>query len=42
MGKILLLEDSEMKRDMLSRCLERRGFEVTIGVDGQTRSRRSF
>ncbi|MBN2371319.1 MAG: response regulator [Vicinamibacteria bacterium] len=35
MPKILLVEDNEMNRDMLSRRLERRGYEVTIAVDGQ-------
>ena len=35
MAKILLVEDNEMNRDMLSRRLERRGFEVVIAVDGQ-------
>ena len=35
MGKILLVEDNEMNRDMLSRRLERKGFEVIIAVDGQ-------
>ena len=35
MAKILLLEDNEMNRDMLSRRLERKGFEVLIAVDGQ-------
>ena len=34
MTKILLVEDNEMNRDMLSRRLERRGFEVGIAVDG--------
>jgi len=33
--KILLVEDNEMNRDMLSRRLERRGYEVVIAVDGQ-------
>jgi len=33
-AKILLVEDNEMNRDMLSRRLARRGFEVTIAVDG--------
>ncbi len=32
--KILLVEDNEMNRDMLSRRLERRNFEVRIAVDG--------
>ena len=35
MIKILLIEDNEMNRDMLSRRLERKGFEVIIAVDGQ-------
>ena len=35
MSKILLVEDNEMNRDMLSRRLERKGFEVAIAVDGQ-------
>ncbi|NES73520.1 MAG: response regulator [Okeania sp. SIO2D1] len=34
MVKILLVEDNEMNRDMLSRRLTRRGFEVIIAVDG--------
>jgi two-component system cell cycle response regulator DivK len=34
MAKILLVEDDEMNRDMLSRRLLRRGFEVLIAVDG--------
>ena len=34
MPKILLVEDNEMNRDMLSRRLERRGFEVVIAGDG--------
>jgi two-component system, cell cycle response regulator DivK len=32
--KVLIVEDNEMNRDMLSRRLERRGFEVVIAVDG--------
>ena len=35
MNKILLVEDNEMNRDMLSRRLVRKGFEVVIAVDGQ-------
>jgi two-component system cell cycle response regulator DivK len=35
MPKILLVEDNEMNRDMLSRRLERRSFSVIIAVDGQ-------
>ena len=34
MAKILLVEDNEMSRDMLSRRLQRRGFEVITAVDG--------
>ncbi len=34
MAKILLVEDNEMNRDMLSRRLVRKGFEVVIAVDG--------
>jgi CheY-like chemotaxis protein len=36
MPKILLVEDNEMNRDMLSRRLERKGFEVIVAVDGQS------
>lgn len=35
MPKILLVEDNEMNRDMLSRRLTRRGYEVVIATDGQ-------
>ena len=35
MAKILLVEDNEMNRDMLSRRLVRNGFEVSIAIDGQ-------
>ena len=35
MAKILLVEDNEMNRDMLSRRLERRGYEVIVAVDGE-------
>jgi len=34
MAKILLVEDNEMNRDMLSRRLIRRGYEVVIAIDG--------
>ena len=34
MAKILLVEDNELNRDMLSRRLIRRGFDVVIAVDG--------
>lgn len=32
--KILLVEDNEMNRDMLSRRLQRKGYDVLIAVDG--------
>ena len=35
MPKILLVEDNEMNRDMLSRRLERRGYEVVMAMDGE-------
>ena len=35
MAKLLLVENNEMNRDMLSRRLLRRGFEVEMAVDGQ-------
>jgi len=35
MPKILLVEDNEMNRDMLSRRLERRGYQVAIALDGE-------
>ncbi len=34
MAKILLVEDNEMNRDMLSRRLTRRGYDVVVAVDG--------
>lgn len=34
MARILLVEDNEMNRDMLSRRLVRRGYEVTMALDG--------
>ena len=34
MAKILLVEDNEMNRDMLSRRLERKGYTVVLAVDG--------
>jgi len=33
--KILLVEDNEMNRDMLTRRLQRRGYNVVIAVDGK-------
>ena len=35
MSRILLVEDNEMNRDMLSRRLERKAYEVIIAIDGQ-------
>jgi CheY-like chemotaxis protein len=35
MTKILLVEDNELNRDMLSRRLSRNGFEILIAVNGQ-------
>jgi CheY-like chemotaxis protein len=35
MPKILIVEDNEMNRDMLSRRLARQGFEVAMAVDGK-------
>jgi DNA-binding response OmpR family regulator len=36
MAKILLIEDNEMNRDMLSRRLTKRGFEVVVAPDGES------
>jgi CheY-like chemotaxis protein len=35
MTKILLVEDNEMNRDMLSRRLERKGYSISVALDGQ-------
>jgi CheY-like chemotaxis protein len=35
MSRILLVEDNEMNRDMLSRRLQKRGYDVVIAVDGE-------
>jgi|SRR6516164_3827490 len=35
MAKILIVEDNEMNRDMLSRRLIRRGYEIVMAVDGE-------
>ena len=35
MTKILLVEDNEMNRDMLSRRLVRKKYEVLVATDGQ-------
>jgi CheY-like chemotaxis protein len=34
MVRVLLVEDNEMNRDMLSRRLSRKGFEVSVALDG--------
>lgn len=34
MTRILIVEDNEMNRDMLSRRLERKGYSITMAVDG--------
>lgn len=36
MPKILLVEDNEANRDMLTRRLERRGYQVAVAMDGGT------
>jgi CheY-like chemotaxis protein len=33
--KILLVEDNEMNRDMLTRRLERKGYSIVVALDGQ-------
>ena len=35
MAKILIVEDNEMNRDMLSRRLQRKGYDVVVALDGQ-------
>jgi CheY-like chemotaxis protein len=35
MAKILLVEDNELNRDMLSRRLEKKGYQVVMAVDGE-------
>jgi CheY-like chemotaxis protein len=35
MTKLLLIEDNEMNRDMLSRRLQKKGYEVVLAVDGE-------
>jgi CheY-like chemotaxis protein len=35
MAKVLLIEDNEMNRDMLSRRLTKRGYSVVMAIDGQ-------
>ena len=36
MAKILLIEDNELNRDMLSRRLQKRGYQVVAAVDGES------
>ena len=35
MSRILIVEDNEMNRDMLSRRLQRRGYDIIFAVDGE-------
>ena len=35
MTKILVVEDNEMNRDMLTRRLQRRGYDVVVSADGE-------
>jgi CheY-like chemotaxis protein len=35
MSRLLLVEDNDMNREMLSRRLQRKGFEVLIAIDGE-------
>jgi len=35
MAKILLVEDNEMNRDMLSRRLSKKGYEIVVATDGK-------
>jgi two-component system cell cycle response regulator DivK len=35
MSKLLIIEDNETNRDLLSRRLQRRGYEIILAVDGQ-------
>jgi CheY-like chemotaxis protein len=35
MTTILIVEDNEMNRDMLSRRLERKGYKILIAIDGE-------
>ena len=40
--KILIVEDNEMNRDMLSRRLIKKGFEIIIAVDGEEGIKKTF
>ena len=42
MSNILIVEDNELNRDMLSRRLERRGYTVSIAVDGKEGLEKAF
>ena len=35
MTRILIVEDNEMNRDMLSRRLKRKGYDIEVAIDGQ-------
>jgi two-component system response regulator len=35
MTKVLIVEDNELNRDMLSRRLQRKGYEIEIAMDGE-------
>jgi CheY-like chemotaxis protein len=35
MAKLLIVEDNEMNRDMLSRRLRRKGYDIEVAMDGQ-------
>ncbi|MDF2670761.1 MAG: response regulator receiver protein [Paenibacillus sp.] len=42
MTRILIVEDNEMNRDMLSRRLQRKGYEIEIAVDGEEGVRKAL
>ena len=42
MARILLVEDNEMNRDMLSRRLTRKGYDVIVALDGEEGLRRAL
>jgi two-component system, cell cycle response regulator DivK len=42
MSKLLLVEDNEMNRDMLSRRLQRKGFQVVMAVDGEDGTKKAL
>ncbi len=41
MARILIVEDNEMNRDMLSRRLQRKGYEIEMAIDGEEGVRRA-